>query len=152
MKRVGERLDVADPVPPRAHAAVEEDDVGPAAAPVHGHRRGAIGGRGHANARPDALGEERHLRVELAAVGGEELEDEVLDAAVGELRDLVDQRPPARRRATRPACADGGAVSPARRTRTSLRSVRAGVAARPLLPAQARQLGASGAELRPAGD
>src|SRR2546427_6191207 len=40
---------------------------------------------------PHALGEDSHLRVELAAVGGEELEDQVLDAARGQLADLLDQ-------------------------------------------------------------
>src|SRR3989442_5531354 len=40
---------------------------------------------------PHALGEDGHLRVELAAVGSEELEDQVLDAARGQLTDLLDQ-------------------------------------------------------------
>src|SRR3989454_8716880 len=40
---------------------------------------------------PHALGEDGHLRVELAAVGGEELEDQVLDAARGQLAYLLDQ-------------------------------------------------------------
>lgn len=40
----GQRFDVADPVLPRSHAAVEEDHVGPAAAPVHRQGRRAIPG------------------------------------------------------------------------------------------------------------
>ena len=45
-----------------------------------------------AHARPDVLGEGGHLRLEVAAVGGQELEDEVLDPALGQLGDLVHDR------------------------------------------------------------
>jgi len=38
-----------------------------------------------------ALCEGGHLPVELGPIGGEKLEDEVLDSAVGELRDLLDE-------------------------------------------------------------
>jgi hypothetical protein len=49
-------------------------------------------GRGRSReAGPHALGEDRHLRVELTPVGGEELHDEVLDPAVGQLGDAIDQ-------------------------------------------------------------
>src|SRR5439155_23396215 len=40
----------------------------------------------------DALGERGHLLVELAPIGGEELEDQMFDAARGELFELVDHR------------------------------------------------------------
>src|SRR5512144_2076535 len=43
-----ERVHVADPVLPRAHAAVEEHEVGPVAGPVHGHARRRIGAHGAA--------------------------------------------------------------------------------------------------------
>jgi hypothetical protein len=44
-----------------------------------------------AEPRAHALGEDGHLLGQLTAVGGKELEDQVLDAAPGQLGDLVDQ-------------------------------------------------------------
>ena len=69
--------------------------------------RGAGSGR-TSQLRPHALGEDRHLLVELAAVGGQELEDQVLDAARRPARRSGRPARPARRparvrRAKRPA-------------------------------------------------
>jgi hypothetical protein len=40
---LGERLDVAEPVLPRSHAAVKEHDVGSGTTPVHGHAGRLVG-------------------------------------------------------------------------------------------------------------